>query len=174
MSAYSREHVFHLLAEAAELEHNILCSYLYAAFSLKRSTAEGLSTQQLEVVNRWRSELMQVCVEEMVHLAQISNLLLAVGARPHLNRPNLPPPPGYHPAGIVIRLAPFSLETVEHFLFLERPEQASLADTQSPAEDTPARRPTVADSLMPWAPDWPPWRMHHECTAPRQCVRESQ
>ncbi|MBA3773071.1 MAG: hypothetical protein H0X13_11440 [Ramlibacter sp.] len=91
MSAYSREHVFHLLAQAAELEHNILCSYLYAAFSLKRSTAEGLPTQQLEAVNRWRSELMQVCVEEMVHLAQVSNLLLAVGSRPHLNRPNLPP-----------------------------------------------------------------------------------
>ncbi len=31
-----REYLIHLLTEAAEIEHNLLCSYLYAAFSLKR------------------------------------------------------------------------------------------------------------------------------------------
>lgn len=35
-SLRSREHLPHVLAEAAELEHNLLCGYLYAAFSLKR------------------------------------------------------------------------------------------------------------------------------------------
>src|SRR5688500_1911197 len=31
-----REQLFHLLAEAAEVEHTLMCCYLYAAFSLKR------------------------------------------------------------------------------------------------------------------------------------------
>jgi hypothetical protein len=37
----SREQLIHLLTEAAEVEHNLLCSYLYAAFSLKRAGEEG-------------------------------------------------------------------------------------------------------------------------------------
>lgn len=30
----SREALIHALYEAAELEHNLMCTYLYAAFSL--------------------------------------------------------------------------------------------------------------------------------------------
>jgi hypothetical protein len=30
-----REQLFHLLAEACEIEHTLMCSYLYAAFSIK-------------------------------------------------------------------------------------------------------------------------------------------
>jgi hypothetical protein len=29
----SREHLLHLLAETAEVEHNLLCSYLFAALA---------------------------------------------------------------------------------------------------------------------------------------------
>ncbi len=36
-----REHVIGALYEAAELEHNLMCTYLYAAFSLKGGEAEG-------------------------------------------------------------------------------------------------------------------------------------
>jgi hypothetical protein len=36
----SKERLLHLLAEAAELEHNLLCSYLFAQFGLK----DGLPT----------------------------------------------------------------------------------------------------------------------------------
>ena len=31
----TREQLFHLLAEAAEIEHSLMCTYLYAAFRLK-------------------------------------------------------------------------------------------------------------------------------------------
>jgi len=31
----SREDLIYLLAEAAEIEHNLMCCYLFAAFSLK-------------------------------------------------------------------------------------------------------------------------------------------
>src|SRR5690349_2957002 len=39
----SREQLLHLLAEAAEIEHALMCSYLYAAFSLKRAGEPGVS-----------------------------------------------------------------------------------------------------------------------------------
>ena len=39
----SREHLLHMLAEASELEHNLLCSYLYAAFSLKSTPTRACS-----------------------------------------------------------------------------------------------------------------------------------
>jgi hypothetical protein len=37
----SRSDLLKLLCEATELEHGIACSYLYAAFSLKRDISEG-------------------------------------------------------------------------------------------------------------------------------------
>jgi len=41
----SREQLLHLLAEASEFEHNLLCCYLYAAFSLKDPDAPDLDPQ---------------------------------------------------------------------------------------------------------------------------------
>ena len=37
----TREQLLHLLAEAAEIEHTLMCSYLFAAFSLKRAGEAG-------------------------------------------------------------------------------------------------------------------------------------
>ena len=42
----SREQLVHLLYEAAELEHTLMCTYLYAAFSLRSGEAEGLSQRE--------------------------------------------------------------------------------------------------------------------------------
>jgi hypothetical protein len=36
-----REALIYMLCEAAELEHGIMCQYLFAAFSLKQSADEG-------------------------------------------------------------------------------------------------------------------------------------
>jgi hypothetical protein len=44
--------LIYLLCETAELEHGIMCQYLFAAFSLKRSQAEGLTAEELEAVLR--------------------------------------------------------------------------------------------------------------------------
>ncbi|MDB5929743.1 MAG: hypothetical protein JWR60_1450 [Polaromonas sp.] len=127
----SREQLVHLLAEASELEHNLLCCYLYAAFSLKQGTQDGLSPEDAARVEQWRGSIMQVAMEEMTHLALVANLTVAIGARPHFNRPNLPVAPLYHPAGIVVELAPFSLDTLDHFIYLERPEGSELPDGKS-------------------------------------------
>src|SRR5215813_10743287 len=85
-----REALIYMLCEAAELEHGIMCQYLYAAFSLKQG--EGLAAGQLAAVQRWRSHIAHVATQEMLHLALVHNLLSAIGAAPHLTRPNLPQP----------------------------------------------------------------------------------
>jgi hypothetical protein len=51
-----------------------------------------------------------------------------VGGASHLDRPNFPVTPGYHPADVVARLAPFDQATLDHFIFLERPECEPLPD----------------------------------------------
>ena len=115
-----------MLCEAAELEHGIMCQYLYAAFSLKQG--EGLAGDQLAAVQRWRSRIAHVATQEMLHLALVHNLLSAIGAAPHLTRPNLPQPANYYPAGVQLTLLPFGEQALRHFMFLERPEGMDLAD----------------------------------------------
>jgi hypothetical protein len=155
LPAASREQLVHLLAEAAELEHNLLCCYLYAAFSLKLGDGES-SDPDHAAVKRWYKEIMRVAMEEMTHLALIANLTVAIGARPHFNRPNLPPGPLYHPGGIVAELARFDRDTLDHFIYLERPDGAELADGASFAATaqpyTRGERPGA--SLLPAATDY--------------------
>src|SRR6266498_5508847 len=70
-----REALFYMLCEASELEHGIMCQYLYAAFSLKQSADEGLTPSQLAAVRRWRRVVAHVATEEMLHLGLVHNLL---------------------------------------------------------------------------------------------------
>ena len=152
--APTREQLLHLLAEASELEHNLLCSYLYALFSLKGEDAPDLEPREREAVGRWRKALLSVCVEEMLHLAQVANLAVAIGARPHFNRPNLPAAAGHHPAAIVVELAGFDADTLQHFIHIERPDGCDAPDGDSFAPDGDYRREAVAGMLMPAAPDY--------------------
>ena len=102
--APSREQLIHSLYEAAELEHNLMCTYLYAAFSLK-SADEGLSEIEADAVGRWRRQITQVAIEEMGHLAAVWNITAALGGQPRFGRPNFPLDVGYLPAGIVVKRA---------------------------------------------------------------------
>jgi hypothetical protein len=115
-----------MLCEAAELEHGIMCQYLFAAFSLKQREDEGLTPDELDVVTRWRRTIAHVATEEMLHLALVQNLLSAIGSAPHFSRPNLPAPAKHYPAGVRLTLMPFGEEALRHFMFLERPEGMSL------------------------------------------------
>lgn len=99
-----------------------MCSYLYANWSLKERTDEGLTESQLCAINGWRDSIQSVAMEKMLHLALVNNLLISLGSPPHFMRPNFPIAPGSHPSSIVVRLTPFTKETAEHFVYLERPE----------------------------------------------------
>ena len=149
-----REQLFHLIAEASEIEHTLMCSYLYAAFSLKTGDDTGLSDAEAAAVASWRESIMSVAIDEMVHLLLVSNLAVAVGARPHFDRPNFPVESGYFPSGVVVKLTPFSLETLDHFIFLERPQGYQLEDGEGfePAREYEREQPY--SGLMPSVQDY--------------------
>jgi len=141
-----REALIYMLCEAAELEHGIMCQYLYAAFSLKQSEDEGLSKEEATAVQRWRRQISHVATQEMLHLSLVQNLLSAIGAAPHLSRPNFPQPASHYPAGVHLALLPFGDEALRHFMFLERPEGMDLEDAEGMAafeKAGPASTPSI-------------------------------
>src|SRR4051794_33224109 len=118
MRTPSREHIIHALYEAAELEHTLMCTYLYAAFSLRSGEAEGLRSAEAEIVERWRRTLVRVSVEEMGHLVAVWNITAALGGSPRFGRGNFPLDPGNLPASVVVKLAPFTDAVLQHFVHL--------------------------------------------------------
>jgi hypothetical protein len=150
----NREQLLGLLAEAAEIEHNLMCCYLYAAFSLKQHETEGLTATELAAVRRWRGQILHVAVDEMAHLALVANLMAAVGGVPHFGRSNFPVPAGYHPAGIVVKLAPFNRATLDHFIYLERPEGAHVTDGVGFEPPQRYERLAMPGRLMPSSQDY--------------------
>lgn len=117
----TREQLIHALYEAAELEHNLMCTYLYAAFSLKDGEAEGLTAEEAAAVARWRRAILDVAIDEMGHLAAVWNITSGIGGVPRFGRGNFPLDAGYLPAGVVVKLAPFNMQVLQHFIHLERP-----------------------------------------------------
>ena len=118
----SRSDLLSLLTEACELEHGLICSYLFTAFTLKNDVSEGgLTERQLQRVRGWAESLYSVAVQEMFHLAQAWNLLAAIGGTPYYLRPNFPQGTKYYPMEADLKLEPFGQRAVERFIFYERP-----------------------------------------------------
>jgi CDGSH-type Zn-finger protein/uncharacterized Fe-S cluster protein YjdI len=126
--ATHRDQLITMLAEAAEIEHCLMCTYLYAAFSLKQSVDEDLLAHEFSAVQRWRAEIIAIANEEMLHLALVNNLLIAVGSRPHYRHFNFPALPGQFPADVAVALLPFDAATLDHFIYVERPSEADETD----------------------------------------------
>ena len=59
----NRAKLIYTLSEASELEHGLSCCYLFAALSLKTSTDEGVSKEQLRAIRRWKRVINEVAVE---------------------------------------------------------------------------------------------------------------
>lgn len=137
-----REQLVFVLCEAAELEHSLTCAYLFAAWSLRTGDDDGLPPEQLVAVRRWERAITAIAVQEMGHLALVSNLLTALGAAPHLARPNLPQRSRYYPEDIQLSLEPFNAATLRHFIHLERPE--GMDEPDAPAFEPPPRTAPVA------------------------------
>jgi len=144
----SREELVWLLAQACELEHGLMCEYLFAQFTLKRTREEGLSEQQLAKVAAWETVIIDVTKQEMLHLALATNLLTAIGAAPHFHRPNFPILSRWYPPGVQIALVAFGERALRHFIYLERPEGMDLDDADGFAAVGQARPLTDGDQLM--------------------------
>jgi len=124
----TREELLYLLTRASELEHDLACSYLYAGYSIKTRLDEGgVTAAELDTIRGWKRKIAGVAVEEMLHLAQVSNILTAVGGAPHFARSNFPLPASTFPFGIRIALEPLSQSLIERFVCYEMPEQGVLA-----------------------------------------------
>ncbi|MGE0818138.1 MAG: ferritin-like domain-containing protein [Candidatus Nanopelagicales bacterium] len=125
----NRKELTYLLSQGAELEHALMCQYLYAAFSLK-TAADGLDETQSEAVERWRGAILRIAGEEMLHWAVVQNLLTAVGSAPFVSRPHLPHQAQGYPPGVQLALLPFGTRALDHFIYLERPEGVEHADAE--------------------------------------------
>lgn len=152
--APSREQLLHSLYEAAELEHNLMCTYLYAAFSLKGDDSDGLPADELAAVRRWRRAVLEVAIAEMGHLVAIWNITAGLGGTPRFGRANFPLDPGLLPAGVVVKLAPFTRATLQHFVHLERPTGSAEADGDGFAPERRYTRASRAPRLTPMARDY--------------------
>ncbi len=152
-AAPSREQLLYALHEAAEVEHLLMGCYLYAALSLKQDDAAWTPAQR-EAVARWRGSLMAVVFDEMTHLALVANLAQALGGTAWFGRPPYPVDAGPYPAGLVIRLQPFSQATIEHFMFLERPQSHAVPRAQGFEPAVTYRREVPLERLSPGARDY--------------------
>ena len=149
LAVNDREELIYLLTEAAEFEHTVMCTYLYAQWSLKRDAGEGVSAEELAAIDRWRESMRSVAMEEMLHLALVNNLLAAIGAAPHFWRPDFPVARGYFPAEIDFHLAPFNEQSIDHFVFLERPEGIDIQDGRGFVHESRYPRVICAELLTP-------------------------
>jgi CDGSH-type Zn-finger protein/uncharacterized Fe-S cluster protein YjdI len=150
----SRESLLGALYEAAELEHNLMCTYLYAAFSLRSGEGEGLTPAEAAAVARWRQTILDVAIDEMGHLAAVWNITAALGGSPRFGRGNFPLDPGMLPAGIVVKLAPFNEAVLQHFIFLERPHGSTEQDGEGFTPELQFKRGTNRVRLTPMAMDY--------------------
>jgi CDGSH-type Zn-finger protein/uncharacterized Fe-S cluster protein YjdI len=151
--AQHREQLIGMLCEAAEIEHCLMCTYLYGAFSLKESVSEDITALELTAIRRWRSAVIGIATDEMLHLALVNNLLVALGAKPHYRRFNFPISSGLFPADVALSLAPFDAATLDHFVYLERPADVAEADPERYRKSA-YRRQVVANRLMAFADDY--------------------
>ena len=140
----TREELLYLLTRASELEHSLACVYLYAGYSLKNDISEGgMTEEELSAVRGWKRKLAHVAVEEMLHLAQVSNILTAVGGAPHFARGTFPMPATTYPFGIIIDLQPFSKELIERLVCYEMPEDGILPADRADFYDVIRKRVAI-------------------------------
>ena len=134
LSTGDQDAVLTALQQAIELEHATIPTYLYALYSI----VPGKNVAIAEIIQ-------SVVVEEMLHLALVSNVLNALGGSPVLDTPHFIPSypgplPGAVEAELIVPLEPLSLTLVtEVFMVIEQPEdpldfpvRASLADAEAP------------------------------------------
>ncbi|UTH75093.1 ferritin-like protein [Chromobacterium sp. IIBBL 290-4] len=130
----SVEELKEALQLAIELEHATLPPYLTALFSIK----PGCNTEVAALIR-------SVAMEEMLHMALMSNLLIAIGGKPRFNHARfIPDYPGSLPGGLradlQVRLRKCSIEQLRAFMSIEQP--AAMAEPVS-------GQITSADPLIP-------------------------
>lgn len=145
----------HLLTQAAGLEHSLMASYLYAAFSLKPQYAEirGNVNDELFGLHRLdggldsdlekRHTLLAVAVEEMQHLGSVNEFLTVLGAAPVLTPHAFPMTADIYQFSIDLRS--LTQPVAATFLWVEA-ESCKLAGHE-PGSEPPAFQDLVTGAL---------------------------
>lgn len=117
MTLTSAEDLRVALQQAVELEHATIPPYLCALYSIKQGTNVEVSTL-----------IRSVVIEEMLHMALASNMLIAIGGAPRIGGPRFVPLyPGPLPGGLrdglIVHLRRCSIEQIRDvFMSIEQPE----------------------------------------------------
>jgi Ferritin-like len=141
IDVHQRIRLAELLSEAAELEHGLMCQYLYAAFSLKRQPEEGVSWAQLELMRRWEASIMLVARQEMEHLGLVNNMLTAIGEAPYFERPNFPLGSRHYQIDIPFKLERLTPGALSRFIEFEMPRQPDRGSQARLAATVPTVEP---------------------------------
>jgi hypothetical protein len=146
------------LKTAAMLEHTLLNSYLTAAMSLKTLPAEFeylseinnpseriLNVRkaiQFEYARQWKTSMIEVSREEMLHLHHVSSLFRALGENPHFSLPKKGGPnggwiiDGWKPdlndghdfPNFIVPITTASLEVVKKFILFESTDDLQMQE----------------------------------------------
>jgi Ferritin-like len=106
-----------LLKEAAEIEHDLMVQYLYAAFSLKPTYAALLGSGAPAA-----DGILDVAIQEMQHLRSVNELLVALRFAPVLTRHDFPEEVDMYP--FPFRLEPLSRTSLAKYVYCEAPASA--------------------------------------------------
>ena len=128
------------LQQAIQLEHATIPVYLYALYSL-----DPMRNGEIAAVIR------DIAEEEMLHMLLACNLLNALGGAPVLDRPDFVPAypgplPGTVAQGLVVRLAPFSLDLVRDVFCRSRSRTGPCQFPHHPLRNKPTIRSQLANS----------------------------
>ncbi len=122
-----------LLHDGAEIEHSFAVQYLYAAFSIRVPRYAGLAGWPSHRYGGRPLHLLGVAIEEMIHLDVVNELLVALGAAPHLGRQQFPCRKNIYPFDFV--LEPLSRTSLAKYIYAEAPPSAFVPEAQKTRED---------------------------------------
>lgn len=143
-----RNRLANLLTEAAEIEHDVMVQYLFAAFSLKKAVSEGgVNYAQLEWMRGWATTMLLVARQEMEHLGLVTNLLTAIGEAPNFRRPNFPIPARTYPMNLPSSLDAFSPDVVLRFVCYEMPRSVNPKNRRYLEQYLPNFAPSQYDGI---------------------------
>lgn len=130
------------LKEAAEVEHDLMVQYLYAAFSLKPAYAPIIG--EAAPVS---DTLLGVAVQEMQHLRAVNQLLVELGFAPVLTRHDFPEEIDLYP--FPFSLEPLSRKSLAKYVYCEAPPTALQATSARDAAFVEAVKKSLGPDVRP-------------------------
>lgn len=116
-----RDEVIFWLSAAAEIEHALMVQYSFAAYSIDPDSAP-IGNGAQEEARAIKSQLLQICREEMGHLITVQNLLHIVGGPLHFGRQFSPFEAAIQP--FRYRLEPLTLDSLAKYVIAESPNRS--------------------------------------------------